>query len=310
MLDNNSYSAHRLAELVSDTTDLASIDAFVEKVFDTCHRADELLRSYYSNPDAVDVSQKADDSPVTAADHASHECWVEALAALTPSIPVLSEESTAAELEQRRQWQRLWVLDPLDGTKEFIARTGEFTINLALVDEERPVLGLISVPMQRLWYLGIPGVGAWRFRSAEGLRNPTTLKLTDFGSNSGVTLLASARHHPGRVSLMMTQLEPLGTPVSRENAGSALKFCRMLDGDGDVYPRTSPCYEWDVAAGDALVSAAGGAVTTYAGEPLRYNCRDTLLVDDFIAVADPTVDYLSVLADEHGNRLVSPKSGE
>jgi 3'(2'), 5'-bisphosphate nucleotidase len=265
-----------------------------------------LLRAFYAAPDSLQTEAKADQSPITAADHASHKMIGEALQALTPAVPILSEESSAADIRERLSWPVVWVVDPLDGTREFIDRTDEFTCNIALVVGHRPVLGLISLPVHRQHYLGVVGAGAWRF-DTPGTLAGQRLQATPVEPGQPLRLIASVRHNRERVSSMMNRLQPVTGEVARVDAGSAVKFCRLVDGVADVYPRTVPCYEWDVAAGDALVSAAGGRVSSYAGAPLQYNARETLFSEPFIAAADPTVDYAQWLeSPQHANAGLSP----
>lgn len=263
--------------------------AFVSPLLRLCFEAGELICQHYNAPGDSGLRAKADDSPLTHADLDSHVHLRDGLAQLTPGLPLLSEESSLATKAQRHTWPRFWLVDPLDGTKEFVAGTGEFTINIALVDDHRPVLGVLYVPLQKLAYVGIPGDFAARFSTCDGLdwerRALATLPLAD-GDGSGLTVLASRRHHNRQLDACLTWLETHRGPLQRENSGSALKFCRLAEGRGDVYPRFSPCCEWDVAAGQALLEAAGGSVLGLDGEPLRYNCRDTLLNPHFLAVAD------------------------
>jgi len=258
----------------------------------------DTIIGHYNKSEEIQVDRKADKSPVTIADRAAHEQLCRGLSQLSPHIPVLSEESLDTEIADRRQWPACWVVDPLDGTKEFIGRTGEFTINVALVRDSRPVLGLIAVPLEGLCYLGLPSVGLWRCSGPdyERLEQLEDQPLYD----EGIRFLASERHHPDRVAAVRAHLETTGAVVSRHNAGSALKFCALLDGKADVYPRTSPCYEWDVAAGDALVWAAGGFVVDLWGNPIQYNSRESLLVRRFIATSRGGEKYLPLLlAMEH-----------
>ena len=242
------------------------------------------------------VSQKSDASPVTEADHASHRLICEALQRLTPDVPILSEESTLEQLIGRRDWPRCWMIDPLDGTKEFIDGTGEFTVNIALIVDAESVLGLIAAPNRGHVDLGVPGWGARRFSlfddSADG-----TLATRSLDRGQPLVMSASARHREERVQLMLDKLSELARGAERLNAGSALKFCDVASGEADVYPRTSPCYEWDLAAGDALVRAAGGRVTTLEGAPIRYNQWDSLKAPKFVAAADPSVDYVELIPD-------------
>lgn len=254
--------------------------------------AAELTR-YYDLGDALDVARKADKSPVTEADLAAHTSLARGLAALAPDIPLLSEESSTGDLDGRRRWPVCWVVDPLDGTREFIGRTGEFTINVALVVDHSPVLGAIAIPLQQQCFVGIPGQGVWRCRGS-GFAELERL-IAPAPDTDRIRLLASKRHSEIRVQALLTALGVSGLPVDRVDAGSALKFCALLDGRGDVYPRTSPCYEWDVAAGDALVRASGGMLLDRGAVPMRYNARESLLVDYFAAASATGVRWLPLI---------------
>lgn len=291
-----SSSASQLEAIIKRASSTLDADDFVAHLLAITRDAERVILGYYNNLQHGDVTHKADDSPVTAADHASHNLLLAALTVLTPDIPVLSEESSAADIAARLSWPVVWMVDPLDGTKEFIASTGEFTINIALVSEGRPLLGLLARPTTGEVFVGLPGIGAWCYRrEADGQEVRTVLRTRSIDSELPITILASSRHSQARVEAVMRALSDLAQGVERHNAGSALKFSALAAGHADVYPRTSPCYEWDVAAGDALVEAAGGCVLGLDGEPLRYNQRDTLLAPRFIAQADPSVNYLDKL---------------
>lgn len=248
-----------------------------------------------STPQGQVLHRKADESPLTAADLASHRIFSRGLAELTPALPLLSEESSIDAIAGRRRWSRFWMLDPLDGTKEFLERTGEFTINVALIEDGRPRLGVVFEPLGARANVGITGEGAERFlRDGRGWEREI-LRTRPLGGDH-LIVLASRRH---RNSALGACLEFLGERfrIDRRNSGSALKFCDLAAGRGDVYPRFSTCSEWDVAAGDALVTAAGGAVLGLDGKPLRYNARDTLISPSFLAVGDPGADlWPSLLA--------------
>lgn len=256
-------------------------------------RVGRRLSGHYNKSEAIEVVHKTDQSPVTEADHDAHALLLEGLTALTPEIPVLSEESPEASIADRRSWDTSWIVDPLDGTREFIEGTGEFTVNVALVHRHRPVLGIISVPLLRQLFVGIPDVGAWLVDDATGQVEP--LRVAPWSGTGPLRVLASQRHNPNRVASVLDRLRVVTEDVVRINAGSALKFCVLARGDADLYPRTSPCYEWDVAAGDALVHGAGGFLTGTDGQPLRYNARDVLLVETFLAGADDSVDWRGLL---------------
>ncbi len=249
-----------------------------ESVIGIAQRAAAAILAVYEGEFAV--RHKDDRSPLTAADLAAHRCIVDGLQALTPGIPVLSEESRALDIAERRRWRRLWVVDPLDGTREFVKRNGEFCINIALIGEGAAVFGLIQQPVTgRLWY-GTPDRGAFRREGdsdrAIHARIPAAAPLR---------IAASRSHRDARTQALLDALP--GSEVV--GCGSALKFCRIAEGAIDLYPRFGPTSEWDTAAGQAIVEAAGGAVLDARGRPLRYNQRDTLLNGDFIAVGDPAL---------------------
>ena len=164
--------------------------------------------------------------------------------ALCPNIPVLSEESTEVQIAKRRQWQSCWLVDPLDGTREFIDRTDAFTINVALIWQARAVLGFILLPVSHELYIGAVGVGAWRCTPDAC----TPLRVRHLDVLSPLRVLASVRHSNARVLAVLERLDGVCSGTERINAGSAVKFCRLVDAEADIYPRTSPCYEWDVAA--------------------------------------------------------------
>jgi 3'(2'), 5'-bisphosphate nucleotidase len=269
------------------------------ELLELCRRAGESIVAHYHEPElAGRLRAKADDSPLTRADLASHAILAEGLAALQPALPLLSEESDAADIAERRAWPAFWLVDPLDGTREFLERTGEFTINIALVVEHRSVAGLIYRPLQQEAYGGAVGQGARRFRW-DGARWRDAAVTTRSLDPSRLVLLSSRRHRNERLQRTLDFLSARSS-VERLNSGSALKFCDLAEGRGDCYPRFSPCSEWDVAAGDALVTAAGGAVLGLDGRPLAYNSRDTLLAQPFRAVGAPEAALWCELLAELG----------
>jgi len=258
---------------VNNNDDYATL---VEGVLAACKTASVRILDVYEGD--FEVEHKDDDSPLTRADMASHETLVDALGQLTPDIPVLSEESAEVEFETRRHWSRLWVVDPLDGTREFVKRNGEFTINVALVEDQRPVLGVIMLPVTGEAYSGIVGAGARRWRDNGFERIATRRPPAD-----PPVVLGSRSHANPRTE---AYLEMLGRheKISR---GSALKFCAVACGEADLYPRLGPTSEWDTAAGEAIVTAAGGKVWMADGRELRYNARPTTLNGDFLVAGDP-----------------------
>lgn len=224
------------------------------------------------------VEHKADDSPLTQADLRAHHHIAEALAARWPEIPLLSEEGAALPYATRRQWSRYWLVDPLDGTREFVKRNGEFTVNIALIVEGAPVLGVVHAPVLGDTYAAARGVGASRVR--EGISQPIQARSPP----PRPTVLASRSHRDARTRAWLATLPPHDT-LSR---GSSLKFCLIAAGEADLYPRLGPTSEWDTAAAQCVVEAAGGAVLALPERtPLRYNQKDSLINPDLLVTGRP-----------------------
>ena len=214
------------------------------------------------------VTAKLDDSPVTAADLAAHHLLLAGLNALAPEIPVLSEEAADIALSERAQWSRWWLVDPLDGTKEFVSRNGEFTVNIALIDQGRPVWGLVYAPvLDKLWYGG-KEVGAWRV--ADGTHKAIQTRPHEAGQ---VWRVVGSRNHLSQETL--DYLAPFGE-IELVSMGSSLKFCIIAEGGAELYPRLAPTCEWDTAAAQAVLEGAGGSVTQLDGSALAYNKPDIL----------------------------------
>jgi 3'(2'), 5'-bisphosphate nucleotidase len=245
-----------------------------------------ILRVYEQD---FEVAHKPDASPLTEADLASHRLIRGALRELTPDRPLLSEESAAIDYATRSTWREYWLVDPLDGTKEFVNRNGEFTVNIALIRDHAPVLGIVHVPVSGVTYLGAPGQGAWR-QAAGG---PATAIAVRRPCADPVVVVGS-RSHANPV--LERYLARLGN-YRLVSMGSALKFCRVAEGQADFYPRLGPTSEWDTAAAHAVVTAAGGQVVTLKGEPLRYNRKESLLNPEFLVIADPDRDFPSLFRD-------------
>lgn len=239
---------------------------------------DEIMAVYAQD---FEVLEKADASPLTQADLAAHRCIVSGLQALDAGIPVLSEESAEIAWSERRVWQRYWLVDPLDGTREFVKKNGEFTVNIALIDAGRPVLGAVYAPVLDLLLVGGRELGAqWRQRGESG-----TASVARAGDPLRV---AASRSH--RDATTQAYLERMGQ-AETFGLGSSLKFCKIATGEIDLYPRFGPTSEWDTAAAQAVLEAAGGGVYTLDGEPLAYNRKESLLNPHFIAVGDRRIPW-------------------
>jgi 3'(2'), 5'-bisphosphate nucleotidase len=228
------------------------------------------------------VEHKDDHSPLTAADMASHHLIVAGLEGLLPGVPVLSEESAQVPWETRRAWTRYWLVDPLDGTREFVKKNGEFTVNIALVEDGEPVLGVVYAPALDELHYGARGLGAFVCDGASqvpiAVRQPATAPLRVAGSRS---------HMDARSAAFIASLGE----HTLLGMGSSLKFCRMAEGRLDVYPRFAPTSEWDTAAAQCVLECAGGAVLTLDGQRLRYNGKDSLLNPDFLALGDESLPW-------------------
>jgi len=245
----------------------------------------EILEVYASGEPAARL--KADASPLTAADLRAHRLIEQSLHELTPEVPVLSEEAAHTRFVQRSQWRRYWLVDPLDGTREFLSRNGEFTVNIALIEEHAPAMGVVHVPVTGMSYRGLPGVGAWRDR--EGARAEEIHVAARAGGT--VRVVGSRSHRGDSLDAFLARVGPHELlPV-----GSSLKFCMVAEGAADVYPRLGPTNEWDTAAAHAVVSGAGGTVSRLDGEPLRYNTREELLNPFFVAYGPRDRDWLALL---------------
>jgi 3'(2'), 5'-bisphosphate nucleotidase len=248
----------------------------------------DILRIYEADA-GFSVTLKQDRSPLTEADLAAQRTISAGLAALTPGIRMLGEESAAAAFEQRRDWHTLWLVDPLDGTREFVKRNGEFTVNIALVQDSEAVLGVVYAPVTGVAYAAARGCGAFR-RDPDGSQRPIRVCST---APAALRVLASRSHGDATLDRL---LERLG-PTQRISVGSALKFGLLAEGQADLYVRRGRTSEWDTAAGHAVVSEAGGTVVDFSGQPLRYNLRDTLINPSFIAFGDRSRDWVALLGD-------------
>ena len=241
--------------------------------------------------DEIPVDYKADDSPLTQADRAAHRLIVDRLRAAFPEIPVLSEESDPEEVAERRSWQRFWLDDPLDGTKEFIKKTGQFTVNIALIEDGEPTLGVVYIPAQNVTYFARRGEGAFR-QNGDGEAARIGVRAAD---PERVVVVASRDHAGPEVAAILERIAAAGIEVESASMGSSLKFCLVAEGAADFYPRTVPTMEWDTAAAQCVVEEAGGAVTTLDGARLRYN-KESLRNPSVMAFGDADAGWQRFLA--------------
>ncbi len=261
-----------------------NLESLIPEVCAIARRAAAEILDVYDGDFAVE--HKEDRSPLTAADLAAHRCIVEGLHKLSPDLPILSEESATIAWEQRRQWSRYWLVDPLDGTREFVKRNGEFTVNIALIDGDRSVLGVVQVPVTGAIAWAWQGGGAW-MAAADG--EPHRCRTR---ARAHPLIVAGSRSHANPRLLGM--IERIGAheivPL-----GSSLKFLRIAAAEADLYVRLGPTSEWDTAAAQCVLEEAGGAVIDLHGNPLRYNSKESLLNSEFIACGDSGLDWTQLL---------------
>jgi 3'(2'), 5'-bisphosphate nucleotidase len=251
--------------------------------------AAQALREHYASVTRLEVRQKADDTPVTAADLAAHDAIAAVLAEATPGIPLLSEENVSDVGDRLLQAERFWLVDPLDGTREFIARTGEFSVNVALIERGEVTVGVLAVPMQAQLAVGWRGGGAWLHHADHAPRRIAARKLAD---PAAPTITLSRFHHGTELDALLARLPGHHALVR----GAALKWLALADGEADLYPRlqTRMC-EWDIAAGHLLLEEAGGRLFDAVGQPFRYARRPDWRVTAFLAQADRDYDWHTAL---------------
>lgn len=269
----------------TELTEMLEIEAIAR-------RAGAAIMEVYNSDDGLAVQYKDDDSPLTEADRRANAIIEAGLAELEPRLPVLSEESAQPAYETRRQWQRYWLVDPLDGTREFVRRNGEFTVNIALVGDGVAELGVVHVPVSGASYLGAVGHGAFRQDTGS---EPVLISAGAKSDHAPLTMVASRSHLDRHVKRVLRRLEAEYGAVEMVNMGSSLKICLLAEGKADIYPRLAPTSEWDTAAAHAVLAAAGGEIFNTAFQPLRYNQKEDLRNPHFIAVADLAPDWQALL---------------
>jgi len=257
--------------------------ALLEELCAVAREAGAAILEVYGRDFSVQL--KEDRSPLTEADQVAHTLIRKRLRDLPVSLPLLSEESAPEDLQQRREWQHYWLVDPLDGTKEFLKRNGEFTVNIALVEHGRAVAGIVYAPALDHLYYGAIALGAWRQR---GGREAEEIRVCS-AARQPLRVVGSRSHPSGELA---AYLDALGsyelTPM-----GSSLKVCLVAAGEADIYPRFGPTSEWDTAAAQAILESAGGRMIDRVGQPLRYNSKDHLLNPHFLAFGDQQRDWLA-----------------
>ncbi|NKB77865.1 MAG: 3'(2'),5'-bisphosphate nucleotidase CysQ [Gammaproteobacteria bacterium] len=260
-------------------------EALLSEILDIAIDAGKEILDVYENE--FDVEIKGDGSPLTMADQHAHNLIEHRLGKLETVIPVLSEESSGKVFEKRRNWQRFWLVDPLDGTKEFVKRNGEFTVNIALIENGMPILGVVHTPVRAISHYAALGLGAFRCE-ANGEVNPIHVRKS---TREVMTMVASRSHAGADVEKYQKNLEKDAGEVQVTNMGSSLKICLVAEGKADIYPRLGPTSEWDTAAAHCVLMVAGGKMVDITGKPLEYN-KQNILNPWFLACGDPEIDWV------------------
>ena len=246
----------------------------INKIIDIAHRAGERILQIY-NKESFDYQLKIDNSPLTEADIAAHNIIVQQLKEITPTIPILSEESSDITWKERKQWECFWLVDPLDGTKEFIKKNGEFTVNIALIYQQDPIIGVVYAPVLKETWVGERGKPAKKIEQ-DIVR---TIKVKPHKKGEVLKVVGSRSHAGDSLNNFLNKLGK----HEIVSMGSSIKLCLVAEGKAHVYPRLGPTSEWDTAAAHAVVNAAGGEVINSETQtPLKYNTKDSLLNPYFI----------------------------
>jgi 3'(2'), 5'-bisphosphate nucleotidase len=245
----------------------------------------------YHRKGGITVSHKSDDSPLTEADLGAHKIIEASLQALTPDLPILSEESDDISWEERNSWETYWLVDPLDGTKEFVNRNGEFTVNIALIDKGVPVLGVVYVPVLDILYSGTIAGGA--FKEEGGVT--AEIKTLKASENNTLKVVASRSHRGELLDQWIAQAEDKFSGVELVSMGSSLKICLVAEGKADIYPRLALTSEWDTGAAQAILEAAGGTLKDVNHNVYRYNQKENILNPFFFAIGDKAYPWQDIV---------------
>lgn len=245
---------------------------YIKKLIKISKNAGEAIMDVYESE--FDVNIKSDQSPITKADILSNKIIFKSLKKLTPDIPILSEESSEIPFKTRSRWDKYWLIDPLDGTKEFIKRNGEFTVNIALIENNKPIVGVIHIPDKNQTYWGYQNEGS--FSETDGIIKRIHVSNTD---QEKIRIVMSRSHNSGQIEKYLNEVGD----YEAIKVGSSIKFCLIANGAVDLYPRIGPTSEWDVAAGQAILNYAGGVVMDSNLKSLSYNMKDSLINPSFVA---------------------------
>ncbi|MGL4473601.1 MAG: 3'(2'),5'-bisphosphate nucleotidase CysQ [Shewanella sp.] len=267
-------------------------EQWLEAVIEIASDAASTIKAIYLDG-CFEQQTKLDNTPVTSADLAAHQLITTRLKALTPDIPVISEEDSHLPLSMREHWPRYWLVDPLDGTGEFIAGSGDFSVIIALVEHNRPIMGVVYVPMTDVCYYAIAGLGAYKRAANQEIRIQT--RTLAQGQKSNMRLAVSRRQDPQSVLKLFSNPNYCELVVM---GGAALKACLVAEGRADCYVRVGPTGEWDTGAAQIIVEEAGGQIMDISLSPLSYNERETMENPNFIVVGMPSLPWDEILQEQ------------
>lgn len=269
------------------------LSQLLQPVLDIARASGQLILDIYRHGN-FEQKIKSDNTPVTSADFAAHRLLTERLTKLTPNIPVLSEEDADVPLKERQNWTHYWLIDPLDGTQEFIARSGDFATIIAFIENNKPVMGVVYSPILDVFYYALKGQGAWKM-IGDGEISPLSV-MKHHKENDSLSIAISRRQDIKNITDNLTQnrhydLIPLGS--------AALKSCLVAEGAADLYMRFGPTGEWDTAATQCIVEESGGKIVDMTFSPLSYNMRDSLQNPDFVVLGDIELPWQEIIRFKH-----------
>ena len=276
---------------------MSELEIFIDPLKAIIKSAGEAILKVYHASGDIEVEHKSDDSPVTKADHAAHLIIDEGLRNLSTQYPVLSEEGGLPDYATRKSWQRYWLVDPLDGTKEFINKNGEFTVNIALIENDQAIFGIVYVPVTGDMYYGIhQPLKQTSYSIKESNNKKQALSVNSVNFDTDLVVVGSRRHGAEALDALLKKIEPQFASTKLVSMGSSLKICAIAEGKAHWYPRLALTSEWDTAAAHAVLSGAGGAILNKDLDSLTYNQKDSLLNPYFHALGDQTFDWKKLIS--------------
>lgn len=275
---------------------MSELESLIDPLKAIVISAGEAILDVYNASGEIEVENKSDDSPVTKADHAAHLIIDAGLRKLSIQYPILSEEGGLPDFTERQNWQRYWLVDPLDGTKEFINKNGEFTVNIALIENDKPILGIVYVPVTGVIYYGLhlPNEKV-SLSIKEQNATKERLSVATVNYDTDLVVVGSRRHGAEALDRLLEKIEPQFSSTKLVSMGSSLKICAIAEGQAHWYPRLALTSEWDTAAAHAVLKGAGGEILDERLNTLAYNQKDSMLNPYFHALGDQEFDWKALI---------------